>query len=132
MANQAGTILGVTELRAKSQTSPGGPARKAYLVSLSFPASANGDTASVANVSATIGTHLRAGKTMTLRGAVPIAAAWDSTNAQDVYFTGTAVEALTVSSDSLTGQLSTIAGGALTSGSAAVTGVEICVICDEQ
>lgn len=125
MATIAGTITGVSLLRSKE-----GSGRKAYLLTCSFGAyTGSTDDASLANVGATILAHTRNGKTLTLRGAVPAAPGKD-TAAQDVYFTGGAVEALTVSSDSLTGNLSNAAGTELTS-STACTGVELCVIVDE-
>lgn len=125
MATISGTITGVSELRAKL-----GDGRKAYLVSVSFGAyTGASDTASISSVAATILAHTRNGKTMTLRGAVPIAPGSD-TNAQAVYFTGASVQAATVSSDSLTGQLSAADGTELTSATAS-SGVELCVIVDE-
>lgn len=125
MAVASGTITGVSELRVKSH-----PGRKAYLLTVDFGTyTGAADTASIANVGATILAHTRNGKSMTLRGAVPIAPGYD-TNAQAVYFTGTAVQAATVSSDSLTGQLSGADGTELTSATAS-KGVELCVIVDE-
>lgn len=126
MAVSSGTITGVTLLRSKEATG-----RKAYLLTVDFASSYTGasDTASVSSVGATILAHTRNGKTVTLRGAVPIASGRD-TAAQEVYFTGTAAAALTVSSDDLTGQLSNSAGTELTSATAC-KGVEICVIVDE-
>lgn len=125
MAVASGTITGVSLLRSKE-----GDGRKAYLLTVNFGAyTGSTDTASLANVGATILAHTRNAKTVTLRGAVPVAPGAD-TNAQDVYFTGTAVQALTVSSDDLTGQLSGANGTELTSATAS-KGVEICVIVDE-
>lgn len=126
MAVAAGTITGVTLLRSKA-----GGGRKVYLLTVDFQAMASGaaDTASVSAVGATILAHTRNGKTVTLRGALPIAPGKD-TNMQDVYFTGTAVQAAAVSSDALTGQLSAADGTELTS-STASKGVEIAVIVDE-
>lgn len=125
MAVISGTIKGVTEVRAALQTG-----RKAYLLALDFAAyTGASDTASVTGVGAAILAHTRNGKTVTLRGAVPAAPGLD-TAAQAVYFTGTAVQALTVSSDDLTGQLSNAAGTELTSATAS-RGAEIVVIVDE-
>lgn len=124
MAVIAGTITGVSHLRSQANSG-----RKVYLITLDFAAyTGAADTASVANVGATIAARTRSGKTVTLRGAVPSAAGRDSS--QDVYLTGTAAAALTVSSDSLTGQLSNAAGTELTSATAS-SGVELCVIVDE-
>lgn len=125
MATISGTILGVTELRTKESTG-----RKAYLVSCSFGAySGSADTAALAGVGAAILAKTRNGRTVTLRGAVPAGPGYD-TAAQAVYFTGASVQALTVSSDDLTGNLSNAAGTELTA-STASTGVELCVIVDE-
>lgn len=125
MAVASGTITGVSLLRSKE-----GSGRKAYLLTVDFAAyTGASDTASISGVGAEILAHTRNGKTVTLRGALPIAAGKD-TASQDVYFTGTAVEAATVSSDDLTGQLSAADGTELTS-STASKGVEICVIVDE-
>lgn len=125
MAVASGTITGVAALRSKAA---GG--RKAYLLTVDFPSyTGAADTASIAAVGATILAHTRNGKTVTLRGCLPIAPGSD-TAAQDVYFTGTAVLAGTVSSDALTGQLSAADGTELTS-STPSKGVELCVIVDE-
>lgn len=125
MAVASGTITGVSLLRSKE-----GSGRKAYLLTVDFPAyTGSSDTASIAGVGAAILAKTRNGKTVTLRGAVPIAPGKD-TAAQDVYFTGTAVLAATVSSDALTGQLSAADGTELTS-STASKGAELCVIVDE-
>jgi len=126
MATSSGTITGVTALRSKESTG-----RKAYLLTVDFTSSytGSGDVASIAAVGATILAHTRNGRTVTLRGALPVGAGYD-TNAQAVYFTGTAVLAATVSSDALTGQLSAADGTELTTATAC-KGVELCVIVDE-
>jgi uncharacterized phage protein gp47/JayE len=125
MAVINGTITGVSELRAKSH-----PGRKAYLITAEFAAyTGAADTATVTGVGAAVLAHTRNGKTVTLRGSVPIAPGYD-TNSQAVYFTGTSVQAGTVSSDDLTGQLSAADGTELTTSTAA-KGVELCVIVDE-
>ena len=126
MATITGTIMGVTELRAKEPTG-----RKAYLVSANFGAyTGASDDAKLAGVGAAILAKTRNGKTYTLRGAVPAGAGYD-TAVQAVYFTGASVQALTVSSDDLTGNLSNAAGTELTSATASV-GVELVVIVDES
>jgi hypothetical protein len=125
MATISGTITGVSGLRSKASTG-----RKAYLLTVDFGAyTGASDTAAISGVGAAILAHTRNGKTVTLRGAVPIAPGKD-TAAQDVYFTGASVQAATVSTDDLTGNLSNAAGTELTS-STACKGVEICVIVDE-
>ena len=130
MAVISGTITGVSHIRSKSDLPAVSSARKAYLLTVDFGAyTGASDTASLANVGATIAARTRNGRTVTLRGAVPIAPGLD-TNAQSAFFTGTAVQALTVSSDSLTGQLSASDGTELTTATAS-RGCEICVIVDE-
>ena len=125
MATITGTITGVSEIRAAAN---GG--RKAYTVTADFAAyTGASDTAALATVGATIAARTRNGKTLTLRGAVPVAPGYD-TAAQAVFMTGASVQALTVSSDSLTGNLSGLDGTELTS-STACKGVELCVIVDE-
>lgn len=126
MAVSDGLITGVSLLRSKE-----GSGRKAYLLTVDFPETytGSGDTASIAGVGAAILAKTRNGKTVTLRGALPIAPGKD-TNAQDIYFTGASVQAATVSSDALTGQLSAADGTEATTATAS-KGVELCVIVDE-
>ena len=125
MAVIAGTITGVSELRAKENTG-----RKAYLLTVDFATyTGSTDTISIAAVGATILAHTRNGRTVTLRGAIPVAAGYDTAN-QAVYATGASVQALTVSSDALTGHLGVAAGTEVTAATAS-KGVEICVIVDE-
>lgn len=125
MAVASGTITGVSLLRSRDQEG-----RKAYLLTVDFPAyTGSTDTAEIADVGATILAHTRNGTTVTLQGAIPIAPGYD-TNSQEVFFTGTSVQAAAVSSDDLTGQLSELDGTELTASTAA-KGVEICVIVDE-
>lgn len=121
----SGTIKGVTNVRAQLNTG-----RKAYLLAVDFGAyTGAADTAQIVGVGAAILATTRNAKTVTLRGAIPAAPGYD-TAAQAVYFTGTAAQAATVSSDDLTGQLSNAAGTELTSATAS-KGVEILVIVDE-
>lgn len=125
MATISGTITGVSALRSKE-----GSGRKAYLITADFAAYSGGsDTAAISGVGAAILAHTRNGKTVTLRGAVPAAAGYDTAN-QAVYFTGASVQAATVATDDLTGNLSNAAGTELTSATAS-KGVELCVIVDE-
>lgn len=125
MATASGTITGVSLLRSKE-----GSGRKAYLLTVNFPAyTGASDTAAISAVGAAILAKTRNGKTVTLRGALPIAAGRDTAD-QAVYFTGASVQAATVSSDDLTGNLSGADGTELTSATAS-KGVEICVIVDE-
>jgi hypothetical protein len=125
MAVINGTIRGVTQVASMGNTG-----RKAYLVTADFAAyTGASDTATITGVGAAILAKTRNGKTVTLRGAVPAIAGLD-TNSQLCYFTGTAVQAATVSSDDLTGQLSGADGTELTS-STASKGVGVVVIVDE-
>lgn len=123
MATIHGSITGVSLLNANG-------ARKAYLVSVNFGTyTASSDDADVASVGAAIASHTRNGKTNTLRSAVCIGAGKTSAGA-DVYMSGSSVQALTVSSDTLTGNL-TDAAGAEGNKDASV-GVQLCVVVDES
>lgn len=125
MAVINGTVRGVTQLSSMANSG-----RKAYLVTADFAAyTGAADTATITGVGAAIAARTRNGKTVTLRGAVPCIAGLD-TNSQEIYFTGTAVQAATVSSDDLTGQLSTAALVEITSATAS-RGVGVVVIVDE-
>lgn len=125
MAVINGTIRGVTNWAA-----PGLTGRKAYLVTADFAAySGAADTATITGVGAAILAHTRNGRTVTLRGSLPAVAGLD-TNSQLIYFTGTAVQAGTVSSDDLTGQLSAADLTEIAS-STACKGVGVVVIVDE-
>lgn len=118
-----GSITGVSLVRAKG-------ARKSYLLTCDFAAYASTDSATITGIGAAIASHTRNGKTNTLRAVAPCGAGLD-TNAQDVYFTGTAVEAGTISSDDATGNLSNAAGTELSSATACV-GVEVIAVVDES
>lgn len=122
MATIAGTIEGMTCLFKESQHGNG--TRETWLLTCSFGVySQAADDASLAAVGAAIDANIRDGKTSTLRGAVPVMA-----SPTGVYFSGATVQALTVSSDSLTGELN---NAALTeTDSAATTGMAIAVIVD--
>jgi hypothetical protein len=125
MAVINGTIKGVTQIASMSNTG-----RKAYLLTADFAAyTGAADTATITGAGAAILAKTRNGKTVTLRGSLPAVAGLD-TASQAVYFTGTAVQAGTVSSDDLTGQLSALDGTELTS-STACKGVGVIVIVDE-
>lgn len=128
MSTINGSIKGVSLLSA----SVGGiGARKAYLVTADFGVySGSGDTATITGIGAAIATHVRNGKTNTLRAVAPIQPGVD-TNAQAVYFTGTSVQAGTISSDDATGQLSD-SGGTELSAATASQGVAIVAIVDES
>jgi len=124
-----GTIKGVSLL---SGNVDGVGARKAYLISADFAAyTGSSDTCTITGVGAAITAATKNGKTITLRGAIPVQAGFD-TAGQAVYATGTAVQAMTVSSDDLTGQLSNAAGTELTTTTGVSTGVMVCAIVDES
>lgn len=125
MATINGTITGVAHVRSKEQLG-----KKAYLLTCDFGAySGASDTATITGVGAAILAHTRNGETVTLQGGITVAPGVD-TNAQNVYFTGASVQAGTVSSDDLTGNLSDIDGTELSS-STACKGVEVLVVVKE-
>lgn len=107
MAVIAGTIRG---LQCISRSFSGVGSREAWFITVDFGAyTGAADTASLSAVGAAIDATARDGKASTLRGGTCVLAGAD-TNKQAVYFTGTAVQALTVSGDNLTGQLSDATG----------------------
>ncbi len=124
-----GVIKGVSLLHGNVD---GVGIRKAYLISCEFPAyTGASDTATITGVGAAITTATKTGRTLTLRGGLPVQAGFD-TAGQAVYATGTAVQAMTVSSDDLTGNLSNAAGAELTATTGASQGVMIVAIVDES
>jgi len=130
MAVINGTIIGITLANATLQ---GAGTRKTYLITANF-AAYNGaaDTATITGVGAAISAQVRNGRTITLRGGISASAGLD-TAAQAVHFTGTSVTAATLSSDDLTGQLSTDASTATEiTTSTACTGVGVLVVVDES
>lgn len=132
MATINGTIRSVTEISANPMAS--GQTRKAYLITADFAAyTGSSDTATITGVGAAITTATRSGKTLTLRGGISAHAGLD-TAAQSVHFTGTSVTAATLSTDDLTGQLSTNATTAteVTTTTGVTTGVGMIVIVDES
>lgn len=119
MAVINGTITGVSLLRAKG-------AMKTYLVTCEFAAyTGAADTATVTGLGAAILAKVRNGKTTTLKAVQCIAPGLSGST--DVYFTGTAAWAGTISTDDATGMLSDSSGAELTSTSAAAKGVELAV-----
>jgi|1185.fasta_scaffold00702_5 hypothetical protein len=128
MTVQAGTINGATLVCSNFE---GIETRKVYMLSVSFPAyTGSTDTCQIAGVGAAIATATKLGKTNTLRWGAPGPAGQD-TAGQAVYATGTAVNALTVSTDALTGQLSDKTGTELTTATASY-GVLVFVGVDES
>jgi hypothetical protein len=130
MSTINGTIRGVTLVsKAFSQTgtTTTRDRREVWLVTADFAAyTGSSDTATVTGCGAAISDHAHDGKTRTVRFGVPAFAGGD-TNNQSVFFTGTAVEAATVSSDDLTGQLSLADGTEVTSTSGVTYGVGVLV-----
>src|ERR1041384_32643 len=108
MATISGTIRGVTQVSrafmgAGSTTTR--DAREVWLMTVDFGAyTGASDTAQVQALGAAITATARDGRTRTLRGVGPAFAGADANN-QACYFTGTAVQAGTISSDDSTGQL---------------------------
>ena len=128
MATINGTIKGVSLVQGNVN---GSGARKAYLLSCDFAAyTGAADTATITGVGAAIATATKNGKTNTLRGGICVGPGMD-TAAQAVYCGGASVQALTVSSDDLTGNLTVAAGTEITSTTAS-TGVQVLVVVDES
>jgi hypothetical protein len=115
MAVIAGTIRGLT---CVSRVFTGFGSREGWLITADYAAySGAADTASLVGIGAAIDATCRDGKVSTLRsGACAFPGA--DTAKQLVFFTGTAVQALTVSSDNLTGQLSDATGSELAAATA--------------
>lgn len=112
----APTMTGCTLLHGNSRGQGG---LKTYLCTFSVPAYTSSDTITISDVGATIATRTGNGKTNTLYCAMPVEPGID-TNGQACYLNGASVAAMTISSDTLTGELcdSTI-GNILTSSTAA-------------
>jgi hypothetical protein len=115
MAVIAGTIRGLT---CVSRVFTGFGSREGWLITADYAAySGAADTASLVGIGAAIDATCRDGKVSTLRsGACAFPGA--DTAKQLVFLTGTAVQALTVSSDNLTGQLSDATGSELAASTA--------------
>jgi len=127
MAVIAGTIRG---LQCVSRSFSGVGSRESWFITADFGAyTGAADTASLVGLGAAIDATARDGKASTLRGGICVLAGAD-TNKQAVYFTGTAVQALTVSVDSLTGQLSAADGTEVTTSTALDSELGIVAIVD--
>lgn len=125
-----GTIRAVSVLSDSLAYTKAG-ARKTAVVVADFGVYASADTATITGVNTAIQNAVKNGKTVTLRAALCHAPGAD-TAAQAVYFTGTAgVQAATISTGDLTGQLSGADGTELTSATAS-TGVQMIVSYDES
>lgn len=127
MAVIAGTIRG---LACISRSFSGWGSREAWLITADFGAySGAADTASLAGIGAAIDATARDGKVSSLRSGSCIFAGADS-NKQLVFFTGTAVQALSVAGDDLSGQLSNAAGSELASATALDSELGIVAVVD--
>lgn len=119
MAVIKGTITGVSLLRAKE-------AFKTYLVTVDFGAyDTDQDTAGVDGLGAAIAEKTRNGKTNTLKGVQCVGAG--KCAGVDVFYTGTAAWAGTISSDDTTGHLAVAAGTEATDKTEKTVGVELAV-----
>jgi hypothetical protein len=107
MATITGTIRGCNNV-SKAFQAAGTTVKdmtEVWLVTADFAAyTGSTDDAALALVSATISARVRDGRTRTLKWGAPAFSGADTTN-QAVDFCGTAVAALTISTDSLTGEL---------------------------
>lgn len=129
MATVNGSIKGVS-LLYPNVTGLG--TRKHYLLSCEFGAyTGSGDTATITGVGAAIAAATKNGKTNTLRGGVCVGAGYDTVN-QAVYCGGASVQALTVSTDDLTGNLTIAAGTEITATTGVTSGVQVAVTVDES
>lgn len=128
MSTANGTINGIALVYGNWE---GVGSRKGYLISCSFPAyTGSTDTATITGVGAAIAATTKNGHTNTLRGGICVGPGAD-TNGQAVYATGSAVQAMTVSTDDLQGNLSIAAGTEITATTAAA-GVLMLVVVDES
>lgn len=124
MAVIKGTITGVSLLRAAG-------ALKTYQVTCDFGAyDASEDTAGVDAIGAAILAHTRNGKTTTLKAVQCIGAGKSGTT--DVFYTGTAAWAGTISGDNSTGHLAVLAGTEIADLTATTRGVELAVTVAES
>ena len=123
MATASGTVQGVSLYsKAFSQTGTvtARDRREVWLVTADFPAyTGSTDTAQILAVGAAISARANDGRTRTIAWAGPAFAGGDTAN-QSVFFTGASVNALTVSGDNLTGNLSDSTGTELTSSTASL------------
>ena len=125
MATIAGNIK---DIRSVKTEPTGGTRRESWRLSLEFGVYSSGaDTATLLAVGAAISDGARDGKVRTIKGAICEYPGRDTADV-DVYFTVASVDALTVSSDDLTGEISDVAGTELSA--AASKGMSILVICD--
>lgn len=124
MAAQDATMTGCSLLHGNSR---GDGNLKTYLCTFTVPAyTTSADTITMTSVGANIASHVKNGKTNTLKGAICVEPGFD-TNAQEVYLTGTSVWAMTVSSDTLTGHLAVEAGTEVASDATASAGIMLAI-----
>lgn len=114
MATIAGTIRGIANVSkafaGAAVSASVRDTREVWLITVDFAAyTGASDDAAINAVGAAIDATARDGRTRTLRWGAPAFAGSDANN-QAVFATGAAVQALTVSSDNLTGNLSVQAG----------------------
>lgn len=103
-------------------------ARESWFMTVDFGAyDSSADTMDIATVGAAIDAQARDGKASTLLGAVCVFPGRD-TNDQAVYAAGLSVQALAVSTDTLTGILADVAGTEYVGDATACKGVGILVI----
>ena len=114
MTDIVGTIQGAALVEANFD---GFGAREVWRLAYRFAAFTSSDTISLDGVGAAVSARVRDGKTRTLRWGVPANPGSDTAD-QACYATGASIQALAVSSDDLTGQLSNAAGVILTSATA--------------
>lgn len=118
MATISGTIRG---LQCMSRSFSGYGSREVWLLTADFGAyTGASDTAQITGVGAAINATARDGKTTTLLWGATAFPGADS-NAQLVFPAGASVQAMTVSSDDLTGNLANTSGTELTSSTATVS-----------
>lgn len=129
MATINGTIKGVSLLSGNVN---GLGTRKAYLLSCDFPAyTGSADTATITGVGAAIVAATKNGKAIArVVGGICVGPGAD-TAGQAVYCGGASVQAMTVSTDDLTGNLTIAAGTEITSTTAS-SGVQVAVVVDES
>lgn len=130
MATISGSITGarnVSTAFAGAGTVSTRDAREVWLVTADFAAyTGASDTAQIQAVGAAITSRAGDGKTRTVRWACPAYGGADTEN-QAVFFTGTAVQAATVSTDDITGQLAVAAGTEVSATTGVTSGVGVLV-----
>lgn len=110
MTDFPGTIRGVS---CVSRTFSGSGAEEVWLITADFGAyTASGNSASIANVAATISARARDKWTRTLKAGMPAFAGIDASGAASYMIGATNTTALDVSSDSLVGDLGSLAAAA--------------------